>query len=154
MWRNESWAAQPLMEFDFLAFELSQRGLTQQVFYWRVGGKTKQNTMKQLPTCTNSRWIPPSFLGNELLKQMANIPFSSSPESLPVLALNTSGPRAQMLPLSQVWKRIFLVQTWPLKGWAAWAASTAPDWWSSAPWSCSETPAGVKRTFQQLLCPV
>lgn len=139
------------MEFDFLAFELSQRGLTQQVFYWRVGGKTKQNTMKQLPTCTNSRWIPPPFLRNELLKQMANIPFSCSPESLLLLALNTSSPRAQMLPLSQVWKGILLMETWPLKGWAA---CTAPDSWSSAPWSCSETAAGVQRTFQHPLCPV
>lgn len=34
-----------------------------------------------------------------------------------------------------------------------WAVSTAPDLWSSAPWSCSETPAGGQRTFQQPLCP-
>lgn len=66
-----------------LAFELNQRGLIQQVLYWRVRGKTKQNTVKQQPTCTNSRWIPP-LLGNELLKQMANIPFSFRPKSLSV----------------------------------------------------------------------
>lgn len=60
-------------------------------------------------------------------------------------------PELKCFPLSQVWKGIFLMQTWPLKGWAA---STVPDLWSSAPCSCSETPAGVQRTFQQPLCPV
>lgn len=78
-WRDESWAAQPPRESDFLTSEMSQRGLTQQVLYWRVGGKTKQNTLKQQPTCANNRWTP--LLGEELLKKMAYSPFSFRPTS-------------------------------------------------------------------------
>lgn len=69
-------------ESDFLTFVMNQRGLTQQVLFWRVGGKTKQNTMKQQPTCTNNRWTP--LLGEELLKQMAYSTFPFRPTSLSV----------------------------------------------------------------------
>lgn len=133
--RKENWAARPPKEFDFLTFEMNQSGLTQQVLYWGVGGKTKQNTMEQQPTCTNTRWM--RLLGEELLKQMANIHFSFRPMSL---ALKTSSPRAQTPPPSirlSVWKWILLIQMWPLKGWDA---SSAPWSWSP-PWSSSETPA-------------
>lgn len=94
--RKENWAARPPKEFDFLTFEMNQSGLTQQVLYWGVGGKTKQNTMEQQPTCTNTRWM--RLLGEELLKQMANIHFSFRPMSL---ALKTSSPRAQTPPINQ-----------------------------------------------------
>lgn len=97
-WRDESWAARPPKESDFLTSEMNQRGLTQQVLYWRVGGKTKQNTLKQQPTCTNNRWT--SLLGEELLSRWLIALFPFDPPHFQLLALKTSSPRAQTLPFS------------------------------------------------------
>lgn len=97
--------------------------------------------MKQQRTCTNNRWIPP-LLGNTLLKQMGNVPFSFRPESLSVAGFKDIKCRSSNTSLQTdsewVWKRIFPIPTRPLKGWAAFPA---PYSWSSLPWPSSETSA-------------